>query len=304
MAPMLHENLTTWLGHPVEDYAPGEPVERGTIYRFRLEWESEHSMSELFASYLADPAAAQTTGLVIGAFGEDDGQTSPEVVQLFVGARHVLPNLTAIFFGDIISEENEISWINQTDISPILSAYPKLEHLVVRGGNGLSLGGKLRHDSLKSLEIQTGGLAATVVHEVLSLDLPNLESLDLWLGSSGYGWDGSMADLQPLIDGGLFPKLKHLGLCNSEVADATAAALASSPLLTRLESLNLSMGTLSDEGAKHFLESPALKRLKKIDLHHHYCSDDMMAKLRSAFQNVNLEDPQGENDEPYVAVGE
>lgn len=188
---MNNENLTSWLGHPVTDYALGDAIKEGTFYRFRTDWDEKTSMAELLAAYTADPAAAQTTGLVIGSwFGSDGSTSSAEIVQLLVGARHALPKLESIFFGDIISEENEMSWITQDDLSPLFSAYPGLKHFVVRGGAELSLGGKMRLESLQSLVVQTGGMPASVLREALSLDLPNLESLELWLGTEEIrlGW--------------------------------------------------------------------------------------------------------------------
>lgn len=303
---MISENLSTWLGCPVEDYAPEAEIKTGVTYRFRMDWEAEHSMAEMFAAYTADPAATQTKALVIGAwFGDDSGADSAEIVQLLVGARHALPKLEAIFFGDVISEENEISWINQTDISPLFSAYPGLKHLSVRGGSGLSLGGKMRLEQMESLTIEAGGLPRTVLAEVFSMELPKLEKLELWLGTDSYGWDGSIADLKPLLDGGLFPSLKHLGLRDSEIVNQIAEALATAPVLERIESLDLSLGTLTDEGAAHLVRCEALKRLKSLDLHHHYCTAEGMQSLKAAFPGVNLDDQQAlDQYGPYVAVGE
>ncbi|HEY1049890.1 MAG TPA: STM4015 family protein [Prosthecobacter sp.] len=303
---MLNENLSSWLGHPVIDYAPGTSVRPDTYYRFRIDWDAETSMEELLNAYTADPAAAASTGLVIGAwFGDDSQADSTELVRLLADARHALPKLEAIFFGDVISEENEISWINQTDVSPLFEAYPALKHLVVRGGSGLSLGGSRRLESLQSLTIQTGGLPATVLHEVWALDLPQLESLELWLGTDNYGWDGSLDDLLPLLSGDLFPSLKHLALRNSEITDQIAEALVASPLMDRIESLDLSLGTLKDLGAAHLAGYAGLKRLKSLDLHHHYCTAEGMNALRSAYPGVNLNEKEElDEDYAYVAVGE
>lgn len=303
---MIPENLTTWLGHPVADYEADTPIKADTFYRFRVDWDAEVPIAELFAGFLAEPAVGNTTGIVIGAwFGDDSSTDSSELVQLLVGARHALPKLEAIFFGDIISEENEMSWINQTDVSPLFAAYPNLKHFVVRGGNGLSLGGKMRLESLQSLVVETGGMPATVLREALSLELPNLEKLELWLGTDEYGWDGSVVDLQPLLSGALFPKLTKLGLRNSDMTDEIAEGLVNAPVIQHLEALDLSMGTLTDKGAEHLLKCENLKRLKCLDLHHHYCTDDMVRRLQSAFPGVNLEE-QEKLDEygPYVAVGE
>ena len=100
------------------------------------------------------------------------------VVAALVAAREKLPKLRVLFMGDIISEENEVSWIEQTDVSPLLEAYPELEYFGVRGGNGLRLG-DIRHEHLRSLVIEAGGLAREVVLDVLRADLPSLEHLEL-----------------------------------------------------------------------------------------------------------------------------
>src|SRR5260370_17287755 len=78
------------------------------------------------------------------------------VVEALAAAREKLPKLRVLFMGDIIREENEVSWIEQTDVSPLLEAYPELEYFGVRGGNGLHLG-DIRHEHLRSLVIETCG---------------------------------------------------------------------------------------------------------------------------------------------------
>jgi hypothetical protein len=177
----------------------------------------------------------------------------------------------------------------------------------VRGTSELSLGGRLRHEKLKSLTIETGGLPPQVLEEVLASQLPALESLELWLGTSSYGGDVTMEDLQPLFSGNLFPLLKHLGLRDSEIVDEIASGLASAPILGRLRSLDLSLGTLSDKGGQALLANPKLKDLKELDLHRHYLSKEMMNALKREFPHVNVEDPEGsdtDEDDRYVAVGE
>jgi hypothetical protein len=159
-----------------------------------------------------------------------------------------MPALRALFLGDIIVEENEISWIVQSDVSPLLDAFPALEELRVRGGQGLTLGAP-RHARLRSLAIETGGLDAGLVRSLAAADLPELEHLELWLGTTDYGGTVTVADLEPILSGRLFPKLRYLGLRDSEIADEVAAALASAPILERVRVLDLSLGTLGDAGA-------------------------------------------------------
>lgn len=310
---MISEHATEWLGYPVKLFnakvsEEGVKDYANTIYRLALDWDAEADFPTLFSRFVSNPASAQTPAIIIGQFhGDDPGQGSEEVVQLLVSAQAKLPNLRGIFIGDLVSEENEISWIIQTDVSPLLVAYPSLEHLRLRGTGGLSLGGRLAHDELKSLVIETGGFPPLLLEEVLASQLPALESLELWLGTPSYGGDVTVANLQPLLSGNLFPELRHLGLRDSEIVDEVAQALASAPILSRLESLDLSLGTLSDAGGQALLGNPALKRLKRLDLRRHYLSEEMMAELQRAFPGVNLDDPQGSDtsaDDRYVAVSE
>ena len=310
---MITEHATNWLGFPVKLY-DAKTSEKAiadyskTIYRLAMDWDADADIPTLFSRFLASPAAAQTPAIIIGQYHGDDPQhSSEEVVQLLVSAAPKLPNLRGIFIGDMLSEENEISWIVQSDVSPLLAAYPNLEHLRLRGTSELSLGGRLVHDKLKSLVIETGGLPPDLFREVLMSQLPALETLELWLGTPSYGGDVTLDDLQPLLSGELFPALKHLGLRDSEIVNDIAASLASAPILSRLTALDLSLGTLSDTGAEALLDIPALKNLKQLDLHYHFLSEAMMKDLKREFPFVNVDDPQGEDageDDRYVAVGE
>jgi hypothetical protein len=308
---MISEHATEWLGYKVKLF-DAELSEEGvsdyakTIYRLALDWDAEVDFATLFWRFLSKPESAQTPAIIIGQFhGDDPGEGSEQVVQLLVSSHAKLPNLRGIFIGDLVSEENEISWIVQTDVSPLLLAYPNLEHLRLRGTGELSLGGRLSHDKLKSLTIETGGMPPRLFQEVLASQLPALETLELWLGTPSYGGDVTVGELQPLLSGKLFPSVKHLGLRDSEIVDEIAAALASAAILSRLETLDLSLGTLCDAGGKALLENPALKELKRLDLHHHYLSTEMMRALKRAFPSANLDDAQSsKSDDRYVAVSE
>lgn len=305
--PMISEHLSSWLGHPVkplsfEELAEGRPDVSRIICRLYTHWDSKGSLTELFSEFLSLPGVERTPGVIIGAFsGDEPERTTAEAVELLVNAHARLPALRGIFLGDILSEENEISWINQSDVSPLFAAYPQLEHFAVRGGTALVLG-RVKHARLKSLVIQTGGLPRTVLADLARCELPALEHLELWLGSDNYGWDGGVADLQPLLAPGRFPKLRYLGLCNSEIQDEVAALVAKSPILAQLETLDLSKGALTDKGAEALLAQDAVKRLKKIDLSHHFLSDDMMSHLRKALPHADLSDQQeadGDGDDAY-----
>jgi predicted DNA-binding WGR domain protein len=289
--------------------AGGLPV----IYRVALTYQEEDderkSLTDNLAVFLAEPVAEQAQGLVIGTWGSVDSvdQSSAPIIEALVAARDQLPNLKHLFLGDIVTEENEVSWIQQSDVSPLFEAYPQLEEFRVRGSNDLNFG-TLKHKNLKTLAIETGGLPVRVLREICAAKLPALEHLELWLGEEGYGWDGTVEDLKPLLAGKLFPKLRYLGLRDSAIADEVAAAVARAPVLKKIRVLDLSLGNLSDEGARALLDSPDVAKLEKLDIRHHFVSEAMVAQLKALGIEVDARERMKPWDfDPeyrYIAVGE
>jgi hypothetical protein len=156
----INEHADEFAGLPVRDFDPEAGIEdpEETIYRLAVDYDSEDPLSVLLARFLEDPDASRVPGLIIGAWQADDsGASSGPIVEALVAAREALPNLRALFLGDITSEENEISWVQQSDVTALFDAYPNLEHFRVRGGMGLVIG-KLRQENLRSLVIESGGL--------------------------------------------------------------------------------------------------------------------------------------------------
>lgn len=314
---MYFERLTQFWSLDVRDFTIGEKVESWFAYRIRLDWDEENpprgseplTWKAKFAAFLEDPEVAKVDALIVGAWALDDSsKSSEEIVAALAAAKGRLASLRAIFLGDILSEENEISWINQCDLGALFAAYPNLEHLTVRGGEGLSLG-ITRHDHLRELVLQTGGLRREVVHEIFSAQLPALEKLELWLGAEGYGATTTLEDLAPLLRGQAFPNLRRLGLCDCEYTDEIAAALVLAPITEQLVELDLSLGTLGDAGARALLASPAIQRLERLDLHHNFLSPAMVAAFETFGPEVDTSEVQqavdwGDDQGRFVAVGE
>ncbi|MFK4144053.1 STM4015 family protein [Streptomyces sp. NPDC004065] len=257
-----------------------------------------------------DPAGVRA--LIVGQWGEPYDNDSRVVVQRLVDARDRLTNLRAVFIGDLEQEEAEISWIEQDDVTPVLDAYPRLEEFGVRGGTGLRFPA-VRHKHLRTLCFEAGGLPGEVVRGVAASELPSLEYLEMWLGVEEYGGDATVADLEPILAGGRFPALRHLGLRNSEIQDEIAAAVAAAPVVAQLKSLDLSLGVLTDEGVAALLGGQPLSHLTWLDLHHHFVSDPVADRLRAALEPSGVEvdlSERGDEDEwdgeihRYTAVAE
>ncbi|ONH28640.1 STM4015 family protein [Pseudofrankia asymbiotica] len=319
----INEHLTEFAGKPVanfrhehdgessdDHYGSGSsdvPPSAGDVAWRLGTWFDGPDFGDVFRKFLEEVETAEVTHLIIGYWGASyDKGSVPDPVELLVGAANRLPVLRAVFLGDIVMEEAEISWIEQSDVTRLFDAYPGLEHLEVRGGQGLVLR-PLRSHTLRTLRLESGGLPAAVVRAVGDSDLPALEHLDLWLGTGNYGGDATTADLAGILGGERLPALRHLGLEDAEIEDEVASAVAGAPIVARLTSLSLAMGTLTDRGAESLISGQPLTHLARLDLHHHFLTDPTMDRVRSALPGVevNLDERESsDSDWLYVAVSE
>lgn len=285
---------------PIKDFNRASPPTSlvGSAWRLSVDWEAfeaGETIAKDLAQLLAIPGSESLEALVIGPWeGVGQSESFEPAFKALIDSRGQLPHLKHLFLGEILQEESEVSWIQQTDVSAVFPAFPNLETLVIRGGNELSLG-KPSHERLKKLVIETGGLPASVVDEICSANLPELAHLELWLGSDGYGNNVRLENLKPLLTGSLFPKLNFLGLRNDEKSDETAQWLKDAVVLKQLSALDLSLGTFTDEGAKSLCEIPALETLKGINLYYNFMTDEGKKLLAERFPNVAIE--MGETQE-------
>lgn len=276
-------------------------------------YDADIEWPEAFAKFRAavDPASVQA--IVVGGWSEPYEESSAAVVEALAAAADELPALRAVFIGDMTFEDCEISWIVQSDLTPLLTAFPLLEHLGARGGSQLELT-PTRHESLRKLVIETGALNAEIVRAVAASDLPALADLELWLGTEDYGADATLEDLAPILSGERFPNLTRLALVNSDLQSEIAAAVATAPILPRLRALDLSKGVLLDAGAEALLAGQPLTHLESLDLHHNYLSEGVKERLRAALEPAGVEldldsgdaeeDEDGDDIYRSVAVGE
>lgn len=311
------QHVARFANRQVRDFRPGQvlgdPAE--VVYALRCDYDDNDGINLFLGQLLDAPGSELIEALVFGLWDGVDGvctgdASARSLVELLVEVRDRLPNLKALFIGDITYEECEISWLAQTDMSPILQAYPQLEILQVRGGVGLRFQNAARHEHLKALILETGGLSRETLYQVYAWDFPALEHLELWFGSENYGGDCWEQDLSPVLEDLCFPKLIYLGLRNSKFADEMSERVAAAPLLNGLQVLDLSLGILSDEGAAKLLTCEAARDLETLNVSQSYLSGAMIDQLKASGISVRAVDQREEEDyeEPeyrrYCAVTE
>lgn len=255
---------------------------------------------DYYRRFVAQVDQDRVTAVVLGDVLDTFSANCPDPVR--DALLEVAPGLTglrSLFYDDLTYRENEASWIELGDMAPVLATLPRLTEFAVRGTIDMSMHVP-RHEALRRLTLQGGGLPRTLAREVVSSGYPALEHLELWLGVEDYCGDTTPEDLDPVLSGKAFPGLRSLGLRNAEHTDDWVPVLAGAPVAASLEVLDLSLGTLTDTGARALLEAPALRGLKRLDLHHHYLSEEMAERVRTAFTEagvaVDLSDRQVDSD--------
>ncbi|MBD5089959.1 MAG: cytoplasmic protein, partial [Clostridiales bacterium] len=151
--------------------------------------------------------------------------------------------------------------------------------------------------NLQSLEIICGGLPKEVIQSVRDANLPALKSLTLYIGVENYGFDGSIKDIEELLEKSDFPALENLAIVDSEIQDEICKAVLDSKYMKQINRLELSMGSLTDKGGQLLLDKlPEFPNVECLDVHYHYLSDEMMKKLEALPIEVDT-DEQNEPDE-------
>lgn len=309
---MITNHLESFAGYAVKSWEIGDKLENleKTIYRIAVEYDDEITWENKFNAYLAQPNANQTRGIVLGMYSDEMfEESSATTIDLLRNAKDKLPLLDTIFVNDVVCEENEISWIINADNAPLIHAFPKLKHFGTRGGNELRFN-HLNAPTLETLIVQSGGLDSSTITDIANADLPNLKHLEVYLGTSDYGFSGSVNDLTPILQD-RFNQLTYLGLKNCEIQDDIAIAVANAPVTSHLKTLDLSLGVLTDKGGQALLESTKLDNLIFLNLNYNYLSDDMAEKLNAFAKSKGFRidvssdaDYDEDDDWRYVCIGE
>ncbi|MBX2865701.1 MAG: STM4015 family protein [Leptolyngbyaceae cyanobacterium MAG.088] len=295
------KHTTRFANRAVQEFKHNQSLANpdSTAYALRCDYDDDVTLAEVLQQLANRPEANAIEALVLGMWQGDGvctGDPSTDLVSTLVTIHGQLSKLQAVFIGDITYEECEISWLQQSDMSSLLQAYPQLELLQVRGGTGLQFATAAKHDHLKALILETGGLSRDTVHQIYAWELPALEHLEFWFGTEDYGGNCWEQDLEAVLDNLCFPNLIYLGLRNSKFTNELMDRLVNSPLLAKLKVLDLSMGTLSDEGATKLLNCPAIKNLSILNVSESYLSGSMIEQLTALGIHV-IADGQRQEEE-------
>lgn len=269
--------------------------------KFSYDWDDyeggKKNAGTMIEEILADEELESLDELIIGCWGESWDNSVQPIIDGIVANKEKFLSITHLFVGDMEYDECEVSWIEQGDYSRLWAALPKLEYLTIKGSQNLSLG-EISHDNLVHLEIICGGLPVDVIKSIGNAKLPSLEKISLYIGIEDYGFDGSVDDIREMLEKSDLPKLKSLGILDSEIQDEIAEVVVKSKYMSQITRLDLSCGTLTDKGGQFVLDAlPSYKNIKEVDLHYHFMSDEMVDKL-DALEGVDIDtDDQEEEDE-------
>lgn len=171
---IITSTIDRFLHLPVVDFSVDKPhrgnrgdrielPEPGTVaWRLAVAYGTEGGFDVLWSAFLEAVDPATVRGLLLGPWWTQDYTPVSEALSRIVADADRFTALEGLVIGDVSYEDCEISWLEMSDVTPALTAFPGLTDLVVRGGNGLRLE-PFRHERLTHLRIETGGLPAEVV---------------------------------------------------------------------------------------------------------------------------------------------
>lgn len=258
------------------------------------------SAETIVGDILNDPEFPELTEVVIGDWGNAWDEDCQVIIDGIVEQAERFSHIERLFMGDMDYESCEVSWIMQGDYSRLWAAMPQLKALTIKGSTDLELG-IINHEKLEELTIICGGLPENVLTSIQEAHLPNLKKLLLYLGVEDYGFDGDADRIRTFLDKSDFPKLRYLGLTDSEIQDEIAEAVLDSKYISQIRTLDLSMGSLTDKGAQMILDRiSSYPNIEVLDVHYHYMSSEMVRKLEDLNQRCIAVDASEQN-KPYTS---
>ncbi len=263
----------------------------------KANWTNEKFDAIAFAGPLfAMPACAALEELRIGILRWDFNHVDVPAVLAEASKHAWARDLRRLTLGTVDDEIDMAYHVIGRVGAAISTVFPRLESLKLHSGDHSWLAentfviGALDLPELAELVLETDSMSKARLADVLAARTPKLERLQLWFGSADEGADSELADLQPLLEGRVFPKLRHLGLCNTAFEDELARTIHAAPIAAQLESLDLSKGTMNDEAAVELARYAArFPKLKTLSVAENFLTRSGIAALAKAFGKVQLD---------------
>ncbi|MFT3696526.1 MAG: TIGR02996 domain-containing protein [Kofleriaceae bacterium] len=315
------ENLAAKIGMPDPEFAT-VVFEHGLWKSLRInndidnmddEWDPLPPIERLFAS----PLCAVLDELRIGMVRWEH-YDQPAVIEL-AGKQAWAKDLRSLAVGDV-GRNIDMNHHSIGDVGKrITKVFPNLESLFLhsgsqrwRSGEGFGTSG-LELPTLKRLVVETCAMTAKRLKGFFG-GLPNATFVELWFGDPDRDEPLARAgDLMPVFTGAAFPKVTHLGLCNTKLVTEIVRFLPTTKIAKQLTELDLSRGTFWDEDATELAaEAKAFPKLELLDVSRSWLTKAGVKTLKKAFPGVKLlvddqEDPTNAEEDyggRYVSVSE
>jgi hypothetical protein len=277
-------------------------------------------MAAALERILAHPAGRLVREIELGLPPNDDVDWSFDSVLKVIDEAGELPLLRVVDMTPDAEHMDQASWRRIGDIRCLWKNAPNLRELLMQGSSGSDDGVPIRMGDvvaprLEKLVYISSGLDKRVPKALGEATLPELEHLELYFGNEDYGNSCSVKSLAGILAGKSLPRLKYLGLENSDWDVELVEAVAKSAILPRLKVLDLSKGTLYRKGAAALIaNAAAFRHLDKLDLSDNYLGEEQRAAILQAIpcayvddqRDIDEDDDDPDGDEPYryVSIGE
>ncbi|HEX4418575.1 MAG TPA: WGR domain-containing protein [Kofleriaceae bacterium] len=269
-----------------------------------MDSEFAGSLDDALKTLLKHPSGQFVTELAFGFNGDPNDGSLDDLASVL--ASHAPATLRKLHFGEFeYPDETEMSWYHVGKLGAVWKAVPRLESLIVQGGD-FELG-TIQLPALRHAELRTGGLSAASAKAIAKASWPQIESLEVWYGDSNYGGTAKLADVRALLDRTDLPRLTSLGIRNTAFTDELPGVLAASPLVKQLKKLDLSMGILTDDGARALAaHKAAFQHLDVLDVSESYLTKAGIAALKGVAKSVESGRQRDDRDPQYrhPSVGE
>jgi hypothetical protein len=212
-----------------------------------------------------------------------------------------IQKLRALHIGEISYRITEISWIYHGDrLGSLIQSLP-INHFVSCGGIGSLQNAISTH--LVSLVIVTGGIGDAILESLFNeTHLPNLAHLELWLGEirrSSFSRNAMYKCMRKTLlseeESGLFPRLRYLGLRNSQHINGLAKLIPYAAITQRITTLDLSHGSLHEHGVYRLIlafeevlanNSNAFDQLSQLILRDNYLVKSIQQQIEEYYEDT------------------